>query len=288
MLKYSIISKGLFMKQFKSLVAIDFSQESFVVLQRTLELTQKAGGILDVVHIVENSFFSPKKDINYIKEHSLEKLRQQFKNFDEEHFHCIEGSTKEEIAKVASILKSDLIVIGKSGETYKFNDIYMGSHTKHIVRSANVPVLVLKKESETLVKNILLPTDLSTHSAEAILSIAKLFSHAHITLVHFFSVPFETRLNSYGFNNEDTLEYISVMKEQSQKNLEEFLETIKVPEGIKISTKVRKSSLNPKLFDEDIEDIAHDLLALHTTGKVSFYAFDVLESSRENVLILKV
>jgi nucleotide-binding universal stress UspA family protein len=276
------------MKQFRSLVAIDFSKESFVVLQRTLELTQKLGGTTDVVHIVENSFFSPKKDLNYIKEHSLEKLRLTFEDFKEEHFHCIEGSTKEEIAKVADILQSHLIVIGKSGETYKFYDTYMGSHTKHIVRSAHIPVLVLKKESEILSKNILLPTDLSTHSAEAILRIASLFPKAHLTLLHFYTIPFETRLNSYGFNDEDRLEYMSVMQEQSEKNLEEFIETLRIPEGIKISFKVRKSSLNPKLFDEEIEDISHDLLALHTSGKVSFYAFDILESSKENVLILKV
>jgi len=276
------------MKQFKSLVAIDFSQESFVVLQRALELTDKLGGVLDVVHIVENSFFSTKKDINYIREHSLTQLRLNFENFDEKHFHCIEGDAKEEIAKVADILKSKLIIIGKSGETYKFYDTYMGSHTKHIVRSANIPVLVLKKESEIAVKSILLPTDLSAHSAEAILNISNLIPNVHLILLHFYTIPFEARLNSYGFNDDDTLEYMSVMKEQGERNIEKFLETIHLPQGITISSKVRKSSLNPKLFYEEIKDINHDLLALHTTGKVSFYAFDILESSRENVLILKV
>lgn len=276
------------MKQFKSLVAIDFSQESFVVLQKALDLTQTIGGVVDVVHIVENSFFSQKKDLDYIKEHSLEQLHLTFKEFDEEHFHCIEGDTKEEISKVAAILKSDLIIIGKSGETYKFYDTYMGSHTKHIVRSANIPVLILKKEDPITTKNILLPTDLSVHSAEAILRIARLFAGSNLTLVHFYTIPFESRLNSYGFNDQDTIEYMSVMKEKSEKNLEEFIETLAIPNEITITTKVRKSSLNPKLFDEEIDDISHDLLALHTTGKVSFYAFDILESSKENVLILKV
>jgi len=276
------------MKCFKSLVAIDFSKDSFIVLQRMLEFTKKSGGIVDVLHIVENSFFSAKKDVKYIKEHSLEKLRLTFPDFDEEHFHCIEGDTKEEIAKVANILKSELVVIGKSGETYRFDEIYMGSHTKHIVRSADIPVLVLKKESEIIIKNILLPTDLSIDSAEVIIKIAKLFPTTHLTLVHFFTVPFETRLNSYGFNDEDTIEYMSVIKEQSEKNLYKFIQTINIPEGFSISSKVRKSSLNPKLFNKEVEDIPHDILALHTTGKVSFYAFDVLESSVENVLILKV
>jgi nucleotide-binding universal stress UspA family protein len=276
------------MKQFKSLVAIDFSEDSFTVLKKAMEFTQKIGGIIDVVHIAENSFFSPKKDINYIKEHSLEKLKHSFANFDEKHFHCIEGDTKKEIAKIANILKSKLIIIGKSGETYSFSEVYLGSHTKHIVRSADVPVLILKKESEIITNNILLPTDLSTCSAEAILKIAKLFPNAYLTLVHFFTIPFEARLNSYGFSDEDTIEYMSVMKEQSERNLEQFIQTIDIPHGFAISTKVRKSSLNPKLFDKEVEDIPHDILALHTTGKISFYAFDILESSIENVLILKV
>jgi len=276
------------MEQFKSLVAIDFSKDSLKVLQRVIEFAQKVGGTVDVVHIVENSFFSPKKDINYIKEHSLEKLQHAFPNFDENHFYCVEGNTKKEIAKIANMLNSKLIVIGKSGETYRFSEVYMGSHTKYIVRSADVPVLVLKKESEIITNTILLPTDLSIDSAEAILKIAKLFPSAHLTLVHFFTIPFEARLNSYGFSDEDTIEYMSVMKEQSEKNLENFIQTINIPHGFAISSRVCKSSLNPKLFDKEVEDIPHDILALHTTGKISFYAFDILESSIENVLILKV
>ncbi|MCK9490608.1 MAG: universal stress protein [Sulfurimonas sp.] len=276
------------MDQFKSLVAIDFSEDSFTVLKRVMEFTQKIGGTVDVVHIVENSFFSPKKDIKYIKEHSLEKLKHTFANFDEKHFHCVEGNTKKEIAKIANILKSKLIIIGKSGETYSFSEVYLGSHTKHIVRSADVPVLVLKKDSEIITNTILLPTDLSSASAQVILKIAKLFPNAYLTLVHFFTIPFEARLNSYGFSDEDTIEYMSVMKEQSEKNLEKFIQTIDIPHGFAISSKVRKSSLNPKLFDKEVEDIPHDILALHTTGKISFYAFDILESSIENVLILKV
>ncbi|EQB39352.1 hypothetical protein M947_07785 [Sulfurimonas hongkongensis] len=276
------------MKQFKILVAIDFSKDSFIVLQRAMEFARKINGIVDVVHIVENSFFSPKKDINYIKEHILERLQLAFNDFDEKHFHCIKGNTKKEIAKVANILKSKLIIIGKSGETYRFSEVYMGSHTKHIVRSADVPVLVLKKESEISTKTILLPTDLSSKSAAAILEIAKLFPSAYLTLVHFFTIPFEARLNSYGFSDEDTIEYMTVMKDKSEKNLEQFVQTIDIPQGFRVSSKVRKSSLNPKLFDKEVEDIPHDILALHTTGRVSFYAFDILESSIENVLILKI
>lgn len=277
------------MKNLKSLVAIDFSEDSFTVLQRVLELTEKEGGSVDVVHIVENSFFSAKKDVNYIKEHSLDRLQLSFPDFDEKNFHCIGGNTSRSISKVAKILKSNLIVIGKSGETYRFSEVYIGSHTKHIVRSADIPVLVLKKESTIRTRSILLPTDLSKDSAEAILKIAKLFPTAHLTLVHFFTIPFESRLNSYGFTEEDTIEYMSVMKDQSEKNLYKFVQSLNdIPKGFIISSKVRKSSLNPKLFDKEVEDIPHDILALHTTGKISFYAFDILESSIENVLILKI
>lgn len=276
------------MKNLKSLVAIDFSKDSFTVLQRVLEFTEKIGASIDVVHIVENSFFSAKKNVKYIKEHSLEKLKLSFPGFNEDNFHCIEGNTRNKISKVANILKSNLIIIGKSGETYRFSEVYMGSHTKHIVRSADMPVLVLKKDREIITKNILLPTDLTKDSARAILNIAKLFPTTHLTLVHFFTIPFESRLNSYGFNEEDTIEYMTVIKEQSDKNLGEFVKTLDLPQGFRISSRVRKSSLNPKLFDEEVADLPHDILALHTTGRVSFYAFDILESSIENVLILRV
>jgi len=132
------------MKKFKTLVAIDFSDDSLVVLQKAIDFTKKRDGIVDIVHVVENSFFSPKKDLSYIREHSVKKLSEKFPAINNENFHCVSGKIKNDVAKAAQLLNSDLIIMGKSGETFFLGDAYMGSHTKDIIRSSGVPVIVVK------------------------------------------------------------------------------------------------------------------------------------------------
>lgn len=276
------------MKKFKTLVAIDFSDDSLVVLQKAIDFTKKFDGVVDVVHVVENSFFSPKKDLSYIREHSVKKLSEKFPDINDENFHCVSGKIKSEIAKTAQILNSDLIIMGKSGETFFLGDAYMGSHTKDIIRSSGIPVIVVKSEHELKYKNILMLTDFSDASAEAIKAVTSLFSDSHIKLLNFYTVPFENRLGSYGFNANDLAQYQLSLMEQSKKNLDTFLNSLQLPQNINISGKICKSSLNPKLFEEEVEDINFDLVALHTTGNVSFYAMDILENSKKDVVVLKV
>ncbi|HEY9204005.1 MAG TPA: universal stress protein [Sulfurimonas sp.] len=276
------------MKKFKTLVAIDFSDDSLVVLQKAIDFTKKRDGIVDIVHVVENSFFSPKKDLSYIREHSLKKLNEKFPAINNENFHCVSGKIKNDVAKAAQLLNSDLIIMGKSGETFFLGDAYMGSHTKDIIRSSGVPVIVVKSEHELKYRNILMLTDFSEASVKAIKSVTEIFEGSHIKLLNFYTVPFENRLGSYGFNSSDLAEYQFHLMQESKQKLDSFLNSLQLPQNVNISGKVRRSSLNPKLFEQEVEDINFDLVAVHTTGNISFYAMDILENSKKDVVILKV
>lgn len=276
------------MKKFKILVAVDFSNDSFIVLQKAIDFSKKQGGIVDVVHVVEGSFFLPKKDINSIRKNSFKKLNEKFPQIDKENFHCVKGKIKDTVGTTAKILDSDLIIMGKSGERYFLGDFHMGSHTKDIVRSSPVPVIVVKSEHELEYKNILILTDFSKESAKAIKKVIKLFPNSQIKVLNFYLLPFRNRLNSYGFSDEDIIEYQYALKEESEKKLDAFLNSLQLPTSVKITARVKQSSLNPKLFEEEVEDLVFDLVAIHTTGKVSFYALDVLESSRKDVVMLKI
>ncbi|MBW6488520.1 universal stress protein [Sulfurimonas sp.] len=276
------------MKKFKTLVAIDFSDDSLVVLQKAIDFTKKRDGIVDVVHVVENSFFSPKKDLSYIREHSLKKLNEKFPDINDENFHCLGGKIKNDVAKTAQILNSDLIIMGKSGETFFLGDAYMGSHTKDIIRSSGIPVIVVKSEHELKYKNILMLSDFSAESKEAIKKMVNLFPDSNIKLLNFYLIPFENRLNNYGFDSADLHDYQLHLIEESKQKLDAFLNSLELPKEINISATARKSSLNPKLFESEVQDISFDLVAVHTTGNISFYALDILENSKKDVIILKL
>lgn len=276
------------MNKLKTLVAVDFSQDSLTVLQKAIDFTKKFNGDVHVVHVVENSFFSKKKDLSYIREHSIKVLNEKFPAIKDENFHCVNGKIRSEVAKAAQILNSDLIIMGKSGETFSLGDIYMGSHTKDIIRNSLIPVLVVKSDHDLKYKNILMLTDFSNDSREAIRKVVNIFPNLHIKLLNFYTVPFENRLNNYGFNDSDLAEYqLSLMQESTEK-LDIFINSLELPKDVKISGRVRKSSLNPKLFENEVKDIVFDIVAVHTTGKISFYALDILEGSEKDVIILKV
>lgn len=275
------------MKKFTTLVCLDFSKSSYIVLEKALDFTQKMGGELHVVHVVESSFFSKKIDIEDLKEKSFSKLSKTFGFIKKENFHCVVGKIKVEVANTASILDADMIIMGKSGETYFLNDLFMGSHTKEIIKYAQTTSLVIKSEHEIKYDNILVLSDLSNESANAIQKIVKYFPDSKIQLLNLFYLPLDNRINTYGFSEEDVQEYQENIKKESQDKIESFLASLLLPKETIITATALNSSLNPKLFNNEVREIGFDLLAIHATQNVSFFAFDILEQAEVDVLVVK-
>ncbi len=70
-----------------------------------------------------------------------------------------EGSTAKKIVETAEKEKTDLIVMGKKGQS-RLEKILIGSAASHVLRHSPVPVLVTKKRKPPRrIKTILVPTD---------------------------------------------------------------------------------------------------------------------------------
>ncbi len=275
------------MKKFITLVAFDFSKSSSVVLEKAVDFTRKMDGELHVVHVIESSFFSKKMDLESIKERGFLELNKDFGSIKKENYHCLSGKVKAEVANAAKILNADVIIMGNSGETHFLNELLMGSHTKEIVKYAQTPVLVMKSEHELDYKNILVLTDMSDDSAAAIKKVTRFFPQSATTLANLFYLPVNDKMGLYGFSDNDINEYREKVKAESKKNIESFLSSLALPEGANVSTASINSSLNPKLIKDELKDIKYDLLVMHSTQSVSFFAFDVLEQSDVDVLVVK-
>lgn len=275
------------MKKFTTLVAIDFSKSSYVVLEKALDFTQKRGGDLHVIHVIDSSFFSKKEDIDAVQERGYVELSKNFSKIKKENFHCVNGKIKVEVANSAKLLDADIIIMGNSGETHFLSDFIMGSHTKEIIKNAQTPVLVMKDEHEIEYKNILVLTDLSDDSAAAIKKVVKFFPNSKITLLNLFYLPSDDKLGLFGFKEDDLGKYQARIKDESQNNIEAFLKSLSLPKETDISASAIVSSLNPKKFKDESSDISYDLLSIHATQNVSFFAFDILEQSDVDVIVLK-
>ncbi len=275
--------------KFTILVAIDFSESSFSVLKKAIEFCNKKDGEIHVVHIIEKSIFSFKKvrNIDEISKHSWEKLEKEFPTLEYKNFHCFSGAVKDEIAKVATIIKADIVIIGNSGENFVLEDIFIGSNTKEIVRSLNIPTLVLKSQHELKYNTILIPTDLSDYSAILIKKIVEIFPTSKLKLLNFYIVPFENRLNTYGFDSAEVKDFGFSIKSESELAMYKFVEKLEINTNL-LETILIKGSLNSKTFIDEVEILNGDLVAMHTTGAISFFAFDILEKSKLDVLIYRV
>jgi nucleotide-binding universal stress UspA family protein len=140
------------------LVPVDFSVYSEKALQYAVEIAKKYNSKLHCFHVVQKeihpSFYSAGITSLFELDHQLEdriinKMKEELKPFRNEglqvQFGVAEGKPVKEILTYASNHEIDLIVMGTHGLT-GMNHLLMGSVSEKVVRHANVPVIVVKKE----------------------------------------------------------------------------------------------------------------------------------------------
>lgn len=275
------------MTSFNILVAIDFSENSLSVLRKGMEAARERGGELYILHVVESSFFSKSVDIEVAKEHGRKKIKAEFPEFDLEHFFCVKGEVESEMGRFAEELNISLVMLGSSGEASAFERFFVGSHTKKIVRSLKVPTVVIKTQENVRYKNIFIPTDLSEESREHIKRVAELFPGAYLKLFHIFIMPFETRLGVYGFSQQEAHDFKNDLKINAQTEAERFVRGLGIDED-RVHLLVEKGELDTEFFIEEANRVGSNLIAVHTTGNISFFAFDLLEDADMDVLVCKI
>jgi nucleotide-binding universal stress UspA family protein len=102
----------------------------------------------------------------YLKGISLEAIIQNYKDF-------------EEVNNVAEEKNCDLVVMGSHG-TSGISELFVGSNTEKVVRTSNVPVIVIKKPHQDFtIKKMVMATDFANKSVSAYIkadTFAKLFN----------------------------------------------------------------------------------------------------------------
>ncbi len=275
------------MQNFTLLVATDFSQGSEVLLKKALHFAEKFHATLHVVHILETNFFQKSKSLEEVKERCWEIAHTYCPILEKKHFYCVEGEVEKSINVVANTIGANMLMIGDNKEKHPLEAIFVGSDTKAIIKKSSMPVFVTKSHEIHNYLTILIPTDLSKDSAVMIHHIAELFPDALLLLLHLYSVPFEFRLGMYGFNELEIMNFHEESRHAAETQLNLFMKTLKIPLKQLVPI-VRKELLSSERFEENHKDLNADLVAIHTTGNISFFAFDLLEKSKNDVLIYKI
>ena len=141
----------------KILVPTDFSEHAEYALKVAAQIARKNNGEIFLFHMLD----LPSQEGDAINEGSdipeimffMQKAHERFDDVKDADY--LEGLTVTEsvqfdkafegIVKVSKKHDIDLIVMGSHGAS-GFHEMFIGSNTEKVVRTSNVPVLVIKKE----------------------------------------------------------------------------------------------------------------------------------------------
>lgn len=273
------------MRKNKILFATDFSQKSFKIIENILKYIQNKENELYIIHVIKNQLLEEKLDKELTKKKGFKILKKYFPTLIEENFFCINGNIEDQIAYHTDKLMVSLVILGYSKKDDFISRFFESSNTKDIVRNLNTPSLIIKSKKSISFDNILIPTDLSLESKNYIHEVSKLFPDAKIKIYYAYSIPYEKKLNFYSFE-EKINESQNEVKQTLLKTAHDFYNSLEIKNKSKFILK--ESELSVENLIKDSKNIEPDLIAVHTTGFFSFFAFYLVEHSKINILIKKM
>jgi nucleotide-binding universal stress UspA family protein len=176
--------------QIKTIVVpIDFSSESFRVLDYAIVIAEQFGAVVHPVHVrshqqaiaVEragNIMGNYHDGISYLQDRVADIERRHRLKFSPEQCHVFSGRPFEEICRLAREIHADLIILGSRGYS-GLKKALLGSTAERVVRYAPCPVLIprgqrfkgvlgLARRMRLTLRNILVPVDFSHCSMAAV------------------------------------------------------------------------------------------------------------------------
>jgi universal stress protein A len=136
------------------LLAVDFFEQSELVIEKAKNLADKYQAILSIIHVVDNL---PVTDTSYgatspfdmdltsiLMENAKKRLNQLAKDLGipEQNTHLELGSPKSEIIRIAEDINADLIVVGSHGR-HGFA-LLLGSTANGVLHHATCDVLAVR------------------------------------------------------------------------------------------------------------------------------------------------
>jgi nucleotide-binding universal stress UspA family protein len=248
----------------KILVPVDFSEHSEYALEVAANLAKKIDGEILVIHMLglSDAILTKDESQEFLEaKFYMELARKRFSEFlNKPYLKGVKLSETvqnykifSEIGEVAKEQDVDLIVMGSHG-TSGLSEIFVGSNTEKVVRTAETPVLVIKEQrADFKMEKAVFAFDFRLESISAYHRAIKFFSSfkTDITLVH---------VNLPGINFLNTTEI--------NKEIQAFLRTAHhgdVPANIHIE-KVCDYSVEDGVYNY-AQDSHADLIVIPTHGR---------------------
>jgi nucleotide-binding universal stress UspA family protein len=215
----------------KILVPVDFSEHSEYALEVAAQIAKQKNAELIVVHMLglsetiinKDDFEEAREAVFYLK-----LAKKRFVDFlDKDYLKDLKVTEMvhnyrvfREINDVALKVEADLIVMGSHGSS-GFSEVFVGSNTEKVVRSSEIPVLVIKRRRKDFqFENVVFACDFDINNIEAYRKALKLCKEFDAT-VHllFVNLPAE-RFRSTAQMEERVWAFLDKADNGDYKNLE--------------------------------------------------------------------
>jgi nucleotide-binding universal stress UspA family protein len=196
----------------KLLMATDLSARSDRALQRALALAHQLGTTLEVIHIVSDTVpVTVAEEREASARTTIEELLSSLPSAADvkPKVSIIRGHDHDEILRHTEETGAELIILGITRHTTF--ELFRGTTAERIIRTGNLPVLLVKDPVAHNYEQVLVATDNSPASRRALECAAAIAPDAEFHLLHTIHVPFK------GLLDTDTREQIRQGQEQSFK-----------------------------------------------------------------------
>src|SRR4051794_30515881 len=207
--------------------ATDFSTRSHRALRQAGLLARARRAELHLVHVVDEDLPA---DLARMEEREAQRvLTEQIGSMPElPDERCsatvIRGHPFDGILRTAAAVDADLVVMGAHRKQF-LRDIFTGTTIERVIRGGKYPVLMVNNEAQRQYERVLVPTDLSNTSADAIrigLS-AGFLRDDRTSLLHAFSAMGKARLKTTGADPSIVSGYVENERERAMEELSKFL-----------------------------------------------------------------
>lgn len=221
------------------LAATDLSAPARHAAERAAMLAAPAGARLELLHVVVPAPFDQWK--RYVARLPADFRDRVLASVDEQMRALAERiertrAVRPEVTVLAGELlptldahaaRADLLVMGARGAGF-VRQMLIGSTAYRVIAMHRHPVLVVRQAPHERYRRVLVASDLSARTVDALQAARRIAPGAQITLLHAFEVPFEGKLWFAGVEDELIAEYRRAARQDAQRRLD----ALRVGEGI--------------------------------------------------------
>jgi nucleotide-binding universal stress UspA family protein len=277
------------------LLATDFSTRSDRALRRATLLARQISAEISLIHVVDDD--QPPRLIKVEERAARELLDDLAATLREaDRVDCetqvICGEPFQAIADEAERADADVIVMGPHRRQV-LRDVFIGTTVERTIRTSRCPIIMANAVPAGIYNRVLLATDFSDCSANAVKEARKLglLDRFDVLVLHAFDAPAQSMMTRSSMTMEQSKEYIAEEQDRATGELLKFLQKVDLRPSRRFVQLIELPI--PEMIRNCVREHKVDLVVIGThgrTGPAKFFlgsvAEEVLRESDVDVLVV--